>query len=115
MVIRASKCKKQRKYLVVSPLHKKQDMVSAHVSKELRKTVGKRSLRVKKGYVVKVMRGEMKGREGKVTSVYLKNRKVAIEGLMAKKMDGKEKPLLVDPSNLMITKLEVEAPKASTK
>ena len=107
------KRRKQRKYQATAPLHRKQDMISAHVSKDLRKSVNKRSLRVKKGYVVKVQRGELKGKEGKVTNVYLKYRKVTIEGLMSKKLDGKEKPIQFDPSNLLITKLETQAPKAS--
>lgn len=107
------KGRKQRKLQATAPLHRKQDMVCAHVAKELRVNVKKRSLRVKKGYVVKVMRGELKGKEGKVTNVYLKQRKVTVEGLMAKKINGKEKPILIDPSNLVITKLETQAPTVS--
>ncbi len=108
-----SKSRKQRKYQATAPLHRKQDMVSAHLSKDLKKSVNKRSLRVKKGYVVKVQRGDLKGKEGKVTNVYLKLKKVTVEGLMSKKLDGKEKPILIDPSNLLITKLETQAPRAS--
>lgn len=101
---------KQRKLLYTSPLHKKQDMVSAHVAKDLKKVVGKRTMRVKTGYTVKVMRGENKGKEGKVTAVKLKPRRITIEGVSVKKADGKEVPLLMDPSNVLITKLEAEKP-----
>jgi len=111
----SGKVRTQRRNRVLAPLHKKQDMVCAHLSKELRATTKKRSLRVKKGYVVRVMRGELRGKEGKVTNVYLRSGKVTVEGLMTKKRDGKEKPLMIDPSNLMILQLETTAPKASDK
>lgn len=105
--------RKQRKYLDKAPLHKKQDMLSIHVSKELRKTLGKRSVRAKKGYTVKVMRGEYKGKEAKVIKVKLKNRRVGLEGITVRKPDGKEKPIYFDPSILMLTKLEVAKPAKS--
>jgi ribosomal protein uL24 len=107
------KRKVQRKAQILAPLHKKQDMMSAHVSKDLRKIVGKRSLHLKKGYQVKVLRGENKGKEGKVTRVFLKIGKINVEGISAKKADGKDVLLRMDPSNVLITKLEAEAPKAS--
>ncbi|MEM0437822.1 MAG: 50S ribosomal protein L24 [Candidatus Micrarchaeia archaeon] len=104
------KRKSQRKAFARAPLHRRQDMVSAHLSKELRKVVGKRTMRVRKGYSVKVLRGENRGKEGKVTSVDLKKRKISIEGLSVKKADGKELPLFIDSSNVMITRLEAEKP-----
>ena len=87
-------------------MHKKQDMVCAHVSKELRKTIGKRSLRVKRGYTVKIMRGAHKGKEAKIVKVMLKEGKVHLEGITRRKSDGKEVPLPIDPSNLLIVQLE---------
>ncbi|MGB9635562.1 MAG: 50S ribosomal protein L24 [Candidatus Micrarchaeia archaeon] len=106
----SSKPRKQRKYRYNSPMHKRQDMVCAHLSKELRKSIGKRTLRVKKGYVVKVLRGSNKGKEGKITRVSLNTLKVYIEGITRKKSDGKEVPLPIDPSNVVITRLSTEVP-----
>ena len=103
--------RRNRIMLTDAPLHKRQDMVGAHVSKELRPIVGRRSLRIKSGHVGKIMRGEHKGKEGKITRVALKPRKVYMEGVMAKKADGKEVPLAISPSNIMITRLESEKPK----
>ncbi len=101
----------QRKRRALAPLHKRQDMVSAHLSKELRKTVSRRALRIKNGYIVKVVRGENKGKEGKVTKVALRQGKIAVEGITSKKADGKEVPILLDPSNVLIIKVESESPK----
>ncbi len=107
--------RKQRKFLENAPLHRKQDMVSVHVSKDLRKTLGRRSARVKNGYIVKVMRGEHKGKEAKVVKVKLKERKVALEGITVRKPDGKEKPIFLDPSILMLTSLEAKETKSAAR
>ena len=63
--------RKQRKYLHHLPLHLKNKTVSAHLTKELRDKHGMRNITIKKGDEVKVMRGNFKGRLGKVTKVEL--------------------------------------------
>ena len=56
---------KQRKYLVKSPLNTKTRLMRVNLSKELRKKYGKRNIGIRKGDVVKVMRGKFKKKDWK--------------------------------------------------
>jgi ribosomal protein L24 len=55
-----------------------------------------------------MMRGDWKGTNGKVLTIDATKRKVTVDGVTNKKADGTEVPLPVDPSNLLITKLNLE-------
>jgi large subunit ribosomal protein L24 len=96
---------KQRKALYTSPLHKKQKMISAHLSEKLRSKEKRRSMGVRKGDTVIVMRGDYKGHKGKVVKVSLKRRKIFVEGVTVQKADGSDRFYPVDPSNVKIVKL----------
>ena len=100
--------RKQRKYRHKAPLHVRQKFVSAHLSEVLRGRFEKRSLPLRKGDEVKVMRGEDKGFKGKIERIDLKNSKVYVEGLNVKKVDGSEVLRPVEPSNLLITETKME-------
>ena len=58
--------RKQRKYQYNAPAHIKGKFLAAHLSKELKEKYGTRSIRVRVGDRVKVVRGTEKGKEGKV-------------------------------------------------
>ncbi len=100
--------RKQRKYRYNAPNHVRQHLVSAHLEKSLRKEYGKRSLPVRKGDEVRIMTGEFRGVRGKVSRVDLKSLKVYVENAKMKKVSGQEVEVAIDPSNVMITKLEFE-------
>jgi len=100
--------RKQRKYRYNAPLHVRQNFMHSHLSKELREKYNRRSFRVAKGDTVIVMRGTYKGYKGKVERVDLKKLKVYIAGLTLKKKDGSTVPIGIDPSNIMITELNLE-------
>lgn len=106
-MIKSSKPRKQRKFLYTAPLHKRQKLVSAHLSKELRAQLKKRSLALRKGDEVRVMRGKLHGKTGKVSKVDLKKLKIFIEGVTRKKANGKETKVPFHPSNLLITKADL--------
>lgn len=109
MVLTESKQpEKQRKALYTTPLHKRQKLVAALLSKELRKEHNRRSLPVRKGDTVKVMRGDFKGHSGKVIEVNLESRRIKIEGVTVRKSDGSERFYPLPPSNVMLTKLELK-------
>ncbi len=97
--------KKQRKYRYNAPLHIKRKFLSVHLSKELRKKYGKRSITVRKGDEVVVLRGKYKKMSGRVSKVDVKTCKVFIEGITRKKVAGTEIPVKFEPSNLMITNI----------
>lgn len=104
----SKKPKKQKKYRHNSPLHIRRGMISSHLSKELRIKHGKRSAVLRKGDKVRVMTGKFKKKEGKVESVLTRDLKVFIEGIEATKKDGTKARIPIDPSNLMITELNLE-------
>lgn len=97
--------RKKRKELYNLPLHQRQKMVAAHLSKELRAKEKKRSLPARKGDSVKVARGRYRGRTGKITRVNLKRAVIFVEGLMLKKQSGKEVQAPIQPSNVILTAL----------
>ncbi len=73
------------------------------VSDELKKKYGVSSARVREGDTVKVMRGDFKGVQGKVTKVFPKQARIGIEGISRKKVNGQEVPVKVHASKVMIT------------
>lgn len=104
----SKKPNKQRKYRAKAPLHLKEKLVSSHLSKELKNKFGKRNLKIRKGDKVKVLRGQFKGKTGKIEMVDHKNQKVHIAGVEITKKDGGKIFYPVHPSNLVITELLLE-------
>ena len=94
--------RKQRKALYNAPAHARGKHLSATLSKDLREKLGKRSLPIRSGDKVTVLRGDFKGHEGKVLDVDYSSYKVTIEEVTLSKPDGTATFLPVDPSNLMI-------------
>jgi len=105
--MKTKKPSKQRKRLCQGKLHTRKAVLNAHLSPELRKEMkGKRSLMIKKGDKVKIMRGKNKKKEGKIVNVDHKKAKVFIEKITRKKADGTEKLIPIKASNLLIIELE---------
>jgi len=100
--------RKQRKYRANAPLHILHTMISSNLNKELRKKYGKRSFPVRKGDIVKIMRGEFKRKTGKVDSVDVKKSRIMIEGIFRSKKDGSKVGVYFDASNLQIKELNLE-------
>jgi len=100
--------RKQRKYLANAPLNMKRKFVSVSLSKELRKKYGKRNIPVRKGDVVKIMKGKFKKKQGKVTKVELKKSKIIVEGIQIKKTDGSKVNAPLRAPNLQIIELNLE-------
>ncbi|HEV2193445.1 MAG TPA: 50S ribosomal protein L24 [Nitrosopumilaceae archaeon] len=91
-----------------APHHFKSKQLGSMLSKELQEKYHKHSARVVEGDNVKVMRGEFKGIEGKVTQVSSEKNGVAIEGIKREKLKGGNVDLYIHTSNLMITSLNLE-------
>ncbi len=103
--MKSRKPKKQRKMLYSKPLHRQKESVNAHLNKSLRKELGKRSLPIRKGDTVKVMRGKNRNAAGKVTEINRKRGRVFMDSLKRKKSDGKEIFVSITASNLLLTEL----------
>ncbi len=100
--------RKQRKALFRAPLHRRQKLVSAHLSEKLRKEYERRSLPVRRGDTVRVLRGDFRGHEGVVERVDLKRMRIFITGVTVQRSDGSERLYPVHPSNVEIVKLELK-------
>ncbi len=107
--------RKQRKYLYNAPLHIRRKFLSVTLSKPLREKYGIRNIPIRKNDVVVVMRGEYKGKEGKVIDVDLKKVRVYVEGITRKKVDGSNVNVPLHPSNLKIVELDLEDEKRLKK
>ena len=100
--------KKQRKYRYNAPLHIKHKFVRVHLSKELKKKHNKRNLGLRKGDKVKIVVGQFKGKTCKVEKIDLRKSKVYLEGIEFSKKDGSKTKYPVDPSNLIITEINLD-------
>ena len=105
---KSKKPRKQRKFLYEADLHLRRKLISAHLSKELREKYKRRSLPLRKGDEVEVMRGKFKGMRGKVSRVDLKNYRVYVEGITIQKTDKTTRLASLHPSKLRIINLNLE-------
>ena len=99
--------RKQRKELYNAPLHIKRKRVSSHLEENLLLKYDRRAVPVIEGDTVKVMRGSFKGHEDKIARVDVKKGIVEIEGLIMAKADGNKIAKPIQPSNILITKLNL--------
>lgn len=106
--VSSSQPRKQRKYRHNAPLHARRKFLSAHLSRELRERFGKRSVSLRKGDEVIVMKGGFRGFRGAVDSVDMSASRIYVDGMKRKKVDGSEVAVSIHPSNVMITKLALE-------
>ena len=88
--------------------HTRSKQLGATLSKELREKYGSRSARVTKGDTVRVMRGEFKGIDGKVTQVSTEKNSIAVEGIKREKLKGGNVDIYIHTSNVMITGVNLD-------
>ena len=80
--------------------------MAVHLSPELRKKYNTRSLGLRVGDTVKIMKGKYAKKTGKVEKVNLQKQRAYIEGLEVSKADGTKAKVSVNTSNLMINSLD---------
>ncbi len=88
--------------------HTRSKQLGATLSKELRKKYGKRSARVIEGDTVRVMRGEFKGIDGKVTHISTEKNSIAVEGIKREKLKGGNVDIYIHTSNVMMTGMNLD-------
>ena len=79
--------------------------LGANLSKDLQKKYGKKSARAIEGDSVKIVRGEFKGVDGKISKISTQKTSVAIEGVKKEKTKGDKFDVYIHTSNLVITSL----------
>jgi len=88
--------------------HTRSKQLGATLSKELREKYASRSVRVIKGDTVRIMRGEFKGIDGKVTQVSTEKNSIAVEGIKREKLKGGNVDIYIHTSNVMITGMNLD-------
>ncbi len=83
----------------------KSKQLGSALSKNLHKKYGKRSVRVNEGDSVKIVRGEFKGVDGKISKISTQKSGVTIEGIKKEKTKGDKFDIYIHTSNLVVTSL----------
>jgi len=86
----------------------KSKQLTSPLSNELRKKYSKKSVRVVEGDSVKIVRGEFKGVDGKISEVSTAKNSVAIEGIKKEKTKGDKFDVYIHTSNLLVTGLNTD-------
>lgn len=94
--------------LIHVPKHKRDQMIGATLSDNLRSQYKKRGVRVIEGDSVKILRGEYAGVEGKVEKVHTTTGTLEIEGVQKQKIKGGQVKVPINASKVMITGLNLD-------
>jgi len=100
--------RKQRRQVYNAPMHERKKLLKCRLDEFLQEEYGLRSLVVKKGDLVRIMRGQFRDTESKVIMVSYKKGVVYLDNTTITKADGKETAVPVHPSNIMLVKLELD-------
>jgi len=100
--------RKQHKMLYQAPLHIRYKHFSMPLSPSLKAEHGVNSIPVRTGDTVRIMRGDRKGMEGKVTRVDRQKYRIHVEGVTREKVDGSTTLIPIHPSKAMITSLNLD-------
>lgn len=103
---KSTQVRKQRKYRANAPKHIKGKFLSAPLAKDLREKHNTRSLRVRAGDEVEVLRGSFKGDSGKVERVDAKHAKIYVSGIERVSPSGSKNMVAIAASNVRIISLE---------
>jgi len=104
----ATKPAKQRKMIYNAPAHLRHKLFAAPLTSELRASHGIRNLPVRSGDTIRIMRGDHKGFEGKVSRIEMGKYRIFVEGLTREKVDGTTVFVAIHPSKVTITKLNLD-------
>jgi large subunit ribosomal protein L24 len=104
----SSQPRKQRRSRYQAPLHLRHKFLGAMLSENLKEKHKIKTIPVRTGDTVKILRGDHRGKEGKVAGVNLEKMTITVNGVTVTKSDGTEVPRPIHPSNVMITKLEIK-------
>jgi large subunit ribosomal protein L24 len=88
--------------------HTRSKQLGSQLSEDLRKKYGKKSVRVIEGDSIKIVRGEFKGVDGKISKVSTEKSSVAVEGVKKEKTKGDKFDVYIHTSNLLVTDLNTE-------
>ena len=98
-----------------APQHIVSKRISASLSDSLQSQYNTKTVRLRKNDVVKILSGEYKNLDGKITHVYLADGTISVDGITREKLAGGTTPVKIHASNVMVTSLDLKDPKRKTK
>ena len=101
----ASKRRSQRKRQLGAPSSIKRRLMSCHLVKTLRDQYKIRSLPIKRGDEVKILKGKFRGKSGKVVQVYRRRSVIYVDKITREKQNGQSVFFPIKPSYCVIEKL----------
>lgn len=111
----SSSARKSRKAHFTAASSERRQIMSSSLSKILREQHQVRSMPIRKGDTVKIVRGpdELKGKEAKVTAVYRKRYMILLDGVAHNNAKGTSVQYPIHPSNCIITELYMNGNRAA--
>uniref|UniRef100_A0A2P2IDE6 60S ribosomal protein L26-1 n=1 Tax=Hirondellea gigas TaxID=1518452 RepID=A0A2P2IDE6_9CRUS len=100
--------RKSRKAHFTASSTARRKIMSSMLSKDLQKKYNVRSVPIRKGDEIQVIRGTYKNRDGKVTTVYRKKFLIHVERVTREKNNGATVNVGLHTSKVMITKLHLD-------
>jgi len=107
MALKSKIPRKQRNFLRKGKLHLIKHVIKAPLSPQLREKYHTRSMGLRVGDLVKIMKGDYKGQTGKIESIQIKKQIVYISNITIEKANGSKSKVPFKPSNLMILELNM--------
>ena len=104
----------QRKYALGAPSSVKRKLMSCHLAKTLRDQYKLRSLPIKRGDEVKILKGKSKGKSGKVVQVYRKRNCIYVDKVQREKQNGQTVFLPIKPCYCVVEKLLINKDRSKT-
>lgn len=102
---------KQRKRQANASHQQRRKMMSAHLSEDLMLEFDRRSMPVREGDTVEILRGDFKGHEAEVLGVDRARIQLEVDGVTNRRADGTQIPRPIHPSNVRLTDLHLTDPK----
>jgi large subunit ribosomal protein L24 len=97
--------RKQRLALYSASIHTRHKFMSTRLSPDLKKKYGARSIPVRKGDHVRILKGDFRKMEGDVAKVNTKRRMIYVSGVTMSKADGTQVQRPIRPYNVMLLTL----------
>ena len=97
--------KMRNKMIYQATFTTKSKQLGSALSKDLHKKYGRRSVRVIEGDSIRIVRGEYKGVDGKISKISTQKNSVSIEGIKKEKTKGDKFDVYIHTSNLVVTSL----------
>ncbi|MBW3013128.1 50S ribosomal protein L24 [Candidatus Woesearchaeota archaeon] len=106
--IGSAQVRKQRKYRHNAPIHIRNKFMGCHLAKELADKHKRKTLPLRVGDRLRIMRVKFKKNDAKVERIDVKRNKIFLEKIRLTKKDGSETAVPLNPSNLMIISLNMD-------